>query len=140
MALLLRDNWIVLAIFVAVIAALVLLIWLWWQVPKWQMQGRIFKSEKERADVEDNFRKTVGQAIGGAAVLAGAFFAYLQFSQQQDTAATQFRQQQMASSEQFAKQQDAAAKDLSASRRHLTSNCLRSRKLQRTLSRLPTPL
>jgi hypothetical protein len=79
----LRDNWIVIAITVAVIAALTLLIWLWWHVPKWQMQNRIFKSEKERADAEDNFRKTVGQALGGVAVLIGAGAAYLQFTQQQ---------------------------------------------------------
>jgi hypothetical protein len=35
------------------------------------------------ACVEDNFRKTIGQLIGGVAVLIGAAFAYLQFSQQQ---------------------------------------------------------
>ena len=38
---------------------------------------------KARADTEDNFRKTVGQALGGAAVLIGAGAAYLQFTQQQ---------------------------------------------------------
>lgn len=80
---LLQDHWIIIAIAVAVIAALTVLIWLWWRVPKWQMQGRIFKSEKERADAEDNFRKTVGQALGGVAVLIGAGAAYLQFTQQQ---------------------------------------------------------
>jgi hypothetical protein len=31
---------------------------------------------KARADVEDNFRKTSGQLIGGAAVLVGAGLAY----------------------------------------------------------------
>jgi hypothetical protein len=41
------------------------------------------RDPKARADVEDNFRKTVGQGLGGAAVLIGAGFAYLQFSQQQ---------------------------------------------------------
>jgi hypothetical protein len=37
-----------------------------------------FKIEdsKARADVEDNFRKTVGQLLGGAAVLIGAWLAY----------------------------------------------------------------
>src|SRR6202035_5811098 len=29
-----------------------------------------------RADIEDNFRKTVGQALGGIAVLIGAGIAY----------------------------------------------------------------
>jgi hypothetical protein len=39
-----------------------------------------------RTDVEDNFRKTIGQLLGGAAVLIGAGFAYLQFTQQQNAA------------------------------------------------------
>jgi hypothetical protein len=38
---------------------------------------------KARADIEDNFCKTIGQLIGGAAVLIGAGLAYLQFTQQQ---------------------------------------------------------
>jgi hypothetical protein len=38
---------------------------------------------KARTDVEDNFRKTAGQLLGGAAVLIGAGFAYVQFTQQQ---------------------------------------------------------
>ena len=59
----------------------------WWWVPKRQMLGLTFENDKDRAATEDNFRKTVGQVIGGAAVLVGALFAYLQFSQQQDTAA-----------------------------------------------------
>jgi hypothetical protein len=37
---------------------------------------------KARTDVEDNCRKTIGQLLGGAAVLIGAGFAYLQFQQQ----------------------------------------------------------
>jgi uncharacterized protein YjbI with pentapeptide repeats len=37
------------------------------------------------ADIEDNFRKTFGQLLGGAAVLVGAGFAYLQFTQQQQS-------------------------------------------------------
>ena len=41
------------------------------------------RDPKARADTEDNFRKTVGQALGGAAVLIGAGVAYLQFTQQQ---------------------------------------------------------
>jgi uncharacterized protein YjbI with pentapeptide repeats len=39
------------------------------------------RDPKARADVEDNFRKTIGQLIGGAAVLIGAALAYVQFSQ-----------------------------------------------------------
>src|SRR6516165_10289434 len=56
------------------IVALVLLAaawWLWWRLPQRQV-ARIadqIPAPKDRADVEDNFRKTVGQALGGAAVL-----------------------------------------------------------------------
>src|SRR3984893_13632623 len=51
----------------------------WW-LPKWQVH--LLRLEipdaKARADVEDNFRKTIGQLLGGAAVLVGAGFAYYQ--------------------------------------------------------------
>jgi uncharacterized protein YjbI with pentapeptide repeats len=59
--------------------------WLWWRLPKWQAERLrlTIRDPKARADVEDNFRKTIGQLLGGAAVLIGAGFAYLQFQQQQ---------------------------------------------------------
>jgi hypothetical protein len=48
-------------IVVIAIAAIMLLGWLWWQVPKWQLNSLKPKippdNPKERADVEDNFRK-----------------------------------------------------------------------------------
>jgi uncharacterized protein YjbI with pentapeptide repeats len=49
---------------------------LWWWVPKWQMKSVTAADPKARADIEDNFRKTVGQALGGIAVLVGAGAAY----------------------------------------------------------------
>src|SRR3984893_7262251 len=51
----------------------------WW-LPKWQVGLRRLESPdaKARADVEDNFRKTIGQLLGGAVVLVGAGFAYYQ--------------------------------------------------------------
>ena len=61
-------------------------------------------STKESADVEDNFRKTVGQLIGGAAVLIGAGFALFQFLQQQYAA----QEQQRTSQIQFREQQQAS--------------------------------
>jgi uncharacterized protein YjbI with pentapeptide repeats len=63
--------------------------WVWWRLPKRQVDKlRLqIRDPKARADVEDNFRKTVGQVLGGTTVLIGAGFgagfAYLQFSQQQ---------------------------------------------------------
>jgi hypothetical protein len=38
---------------------------LWWLVPKWQMQSVTAggpKASLAKADIEDNFRKTIGQA------------------------------------------------------------------------------
>jgi hypothetical protein len=83
------DNRIIFAL--AAIAALLVVTaiwWLWWRLPKQQADRLALKirDAKARVDVEDNFRKTVGQALGGAAVLLGAGLAYLQFSQQQRAA------------------------------------------------------
>jgi hypothetical protein len=80
------DNRIILAFaVVAAVLALAVLWWLSWRLPRQQADRLALKirDAKARADVEDNFRKTVGQALGGAAVLFGAGLAYLQFSQQQ---------------------------------------------------------
>jgi uncharacterized protein YjbI with pentapeptide repeats len=60
--------------------------WLWWGLPKHQADRMRLGDPKERADAEDNIRKTIGQLLGGAAVLLGAAFAYLQFQQQQTSA------------------------------------------------------
>jgi hypothetical protein len=78
--------------------------WLWWRLPKRQVDRLTLPTTKESADVEDNFRKTVGQLIGGAAVLIGAGFALFQFLQQQYAA----QEQQRTSQIQFREQQQAA--------------------------------
>jgi hypothetical protein len=70
----------------AIMVLTLLLLWaIWWQLPKRQVAKLALKisDPKARADTEDSFRKTIGQALGGAAVLIGAGFAYLQFSAQQ---------------------------------------------------------
>jgi hypothetical protein len=102
-----EHIWLPIAVVVSVIAALAF--WWWW--PKWQVNRLALeiKDPKARADVENNFRKTVGQLLGGAAVLFGAWLAFLQFSQQQQTAQSQIKQQQQAAQQQ---QQQQAARDL----------------------------
>ena len=89
-----EHIWLPIAVAVSVIAALAF--WWWW--PKWQVNRLALeiRDPKARADVEDKFRKTVGQLLGSAAVLFGAWLAFLQFSQQQQTAQSQIRQQQQA--------------------------------------------
>jgi uncharacterized protein YjbI with pentapeptide repeats len=93
-----EHIWLPIAVVVSVIAALAF--WWWW--PKWQVNRLALeiRDPKARADVEDNFRKTVGQLLGGAAVLFGAWFAFFQFSQQQQTAQSQIKQQQQAAQQQ----------------------------------------
>src|SRR4051794_34540324 len=73
------------AIIVAALALLWALWWLWWRLPRRQVDRLrlTIRDPKARADVEDNIRKTIGQLLGGAAVLLGGLFAYLQFTQQQ---------------------------------------------------------
>src|SRR6266480_5783864 len=101
-----EHIWLPIAVVVSVIAALAF--WWWW--PRWQVNllALEIRDPKARADVEDKFRKTVGQLLGGAAVLFGAWLAFLQFSQQQQTAQSQIKQQQQAAQQ----QQQQAARDL----------------------------
>jgi len=71
-----------------VLAAAVLACAVWWWVPKWQMKT-ITKTitasnPKDLADIEDNFRKTVSQTLGGIAVLFGVVIAYMQLTEQRD--------------------------------------------------------
>jgi hypothetical protein len=66
--------------------------WLWWRLPKWQLDALKLTvyDPKARADVEDNFRKTVGQILVGiGAVLIGSAFTYYQFWQQQQHSSQQ---------------------------------------------------
>lgn len=65
--------------------------WLWWVLPRRhaeKMHLRI-RDAKARADVEDAFRKTITQLLGGIAVLLGTGVAYVQLSQQHDQARLQ---------------------------------------------------
>ena len=82
-----EHIWLPIAVVVSVIAALAF--WWWW--PRWQVNllALEIRDPKARADVEDKFRKTVGQLLGGAAVLFGAWLAF----KQQQQAAQQQQQQ-----------------------------------------------
>lgn len=78
----------VMAIAIIALVLLAAIWWLWWWLPKRQIARLALqiRDPKARADTEDNFRKTIGQVLGGAAVLIGATVAYLQFSQEQQAA------------------------------------------------------
>jgi uncharacterized protein YjbI with pentapeptide repeats len=96
--------------------ALVAVWWLWWKLPKREVAKlrHSIRNPKDRVDVEDTLRKTIGQAIGAIAVLVGAGFALAQFLEQRDSA-----QKQIAVSQdqvRISQQQVQASHDL------LTSN------------------
>ena len=72
-----------------VVAGFAVAIFLWWWLPKWQVNHLrlTIYDPKAWADVEHNFRKTIGQLLVGAMVLGGAGFgatvAYRQLMSQQ---------------------------------------------------------
>src|SRR5580692_11591146 len=49
---------------------------IWWWLPKQQANRLSGVDESTKAGVEDKFRKTVSQVLGGAAVIIGAFLTY----------------------------------------------------------------
>ncbi len=111
------DNWVVIAIVGdGALLALVAIWWLWWLLPRRQLHKLDVQihDPKARADTEDNFRKTVGQALGGAAVLIGAGAAYLQFILQQQAATQQIISQQKATADQIGSQQRIASDQIAA--------------------------
>jgi hypothetical protein len=109
-------SWVIISVGAALgIAVLLGAGWLWWWLPKRQVDRFPIDDAKARAEVEDNFRKTISQVLLAAAALVGAALAYLQFTEQQQTSQRQFaaqqeasRAQQEASQKQFAEQQDAS--------------------------------
>ena len=70
-----RIDAVITAVAVVVLAAAVLggAWWLWWRLPKRQVDRLrlTIRDPKARAELEDNYRKTIGQLLGGAAVLIG---------------------------------------------------------------------
>jgi uncharacterized protein YjbI with pentapeptide repeats len=107
-----------LVIFVAVIL-LAALREFWWQFPKRHADSfRLqIRKVKDRADLEDAVRKSVGQLIGGIAVLAGAAFAYFQFTAQQQMSQSQID----ATYAQLKGQQETAQRQLKAAHDQLIS-------------------
>jgi hypothetical protein len=62
---------------VAITILLVALWAIWWWLPKYEANNRLSGADaKAKAEVEDKFRKTVSNVLGGAAVIIGAFLTY----------------------------------------------------------------
>jgi hypothetical protein len=65
--------------------------WLWWRLPKREVAKlrHSIRNPKDRVDVEDTLRKTIGQALGAIVVLIGAGVAWRSSLKQRDTAQKQ---------------------------------------------------
>lgn len=74
---------------VTVLATLIIwAIYLFWKVPQWQAAGRRGASgvgAKELFDIENAARGTLGQMLGGLAVITGLVFAWQQLGNTSDT-------------------------------------------------------
>jgi hypothetical protein len=99
----------------ALVVLLVFLVgggWLWWKLPKWQMRSIRVREPKDRADIEDNFRKTVGQVFTGLFtglfVLLGAGIAYWGTFQTLQANTDQARQTLQANEDQARRSQQTA--------------------------------
>jgi len=98
--------WMIAVMVVAAIAAVVA----WWWIPKREVASLHLKvrDPKARADVEDNLRKTMGQLIGGAAVLLGAGLAYYQTQQTLNVTVAEAERSRKVSEEQSLRSVQAA--------------------------------
>jgi uncharacterized protein HemX len=83
--------------------------WLWWRLLQRQVARLALQisDPKARADAEDNFRKTIGQATGAAVALIGAGAGLFQFLQQQRATSEQSLKQLEVTREQIAAQENA---------------------------------
>ncbi|MDB5653245.1 MAG: hypothetical protein JWQ94_858 [Tardiphaga sp.] len=99
--------------------AVVILAVVWWLLPIAIVKKFSFASDKERAETEDNYRKTLSQAIGAIAVIATFTWTFVkdretiaQTRAQSQSQAKQFSEQQGQARNQFANQQFIAAATL----------------------------
>jgi uncharacterized protein YjbI with pentapeptide repeats len=91
----------------------------WWVAPIAIVRRFTLTTDKERADLEDNYRKTMGQAIGAVAVIATFVWTLVkdretiaQTNTQLSNQISQFTEQQQQARNQFANQQFIAAAGL----------------------------
>jgi uncharacterized protein YjbI with pentapeptide repeats len=94
----------------AISVGVIVVVAVWWWVPQWQTNRPRFRirDPKARADVEDNLRKSIGQLLGGAAVLLGAGLAFYQTQRTLKESDAQSQRALAASAEQLQRNLDAS--------------------------------
>lgn len=103
----------------AAIGTVLIITFLFWAfVPIWLVR-RFSLNDKDKAEVEDNYRKTVGQAVGAVAIIVTFAWTFtkdndtIKLTHKQFEAQTkQFSEQQTQARQQFANQQFIAAASL----------------------------
>jgi uncharacterized protein YjbI with pentapeptide repeats len=107
-------------IIILVFVGLILALLVWWLIPVYMVRkfGHL-DNDKERADVEDNYRKTIGQALGAVALIVTFGWTFYKdrdsMDQSRDQSAAQTKQftaQQNQARDQFVNQQFIAAAGL----------------------------
>src|SRR3954451_13695635 len=63
----------------ALLIGIAVLWFVWWPFPLRIAKRKMIRDPKQRADIEDAYRKTISQAIGGAALLTGIYFTVQQY-------------------------------------------------------------
>jgi uncharacterized protein YjbI with pentapeptide repeats len=72
----------------ALVTVIIWAVYLFWKVPQWQAAPRRGKEglgEKELFDIENAARGTIGQMLGGVAVISGLLFAWQQLGNTAET-------------------------------------------------------
>jgi uncharacterized protein YjbI with pentapeptide repeats len=108
------------SILALITAALIAALLVWWLIPIYIVDKfEHLVSDKERADVEDNYRKTIGQALGAVALIVTFGWTFykdrdaMDQSKKQSVSQTkQFNAQQNQARDQFVNQQFIAAAGL----------------------------
>ena len=117
--------WWVMPLAMSFLATIILvgLWWCWWIVPKQQatrLQSKI-PDAKHLVDIEDAYRKTIGQLIAGGAVLFGAWLTFFTSHQQLVTQQKASADQLRATYDNIISQQKEAENQIRASRDQLLS-------------------
>jgi uncharacterized protein YjbI with pentapeptide repeats len=103
-----------------IFTGLILALLIWWFTPIYIVDRfEHLANDKERADVEDNYRKTIGQALGAIALLVTFGWTFYKDRDAMDQSRTQlnaqrdqFTEQQKQARDQFVNQQFIAASGL----------------------------
>jgi hypothetical protein len=93
-----NDPWLVavsqILIYLGIAVLVLTALSLWWWFPKWQIRHYSIRDVSERGNLENSFRATIGQLIGGVGLIAGLIFTFAQFQESHNNFLKQEQQAQ----------------------------------------------